>query len=104
MAVPTTTPRDPATIAPTTGRGRGRGRGRPSRGRGQGQRRQQQTHKQASSFKGNTDDMNGHVFQCKKESQDKQEYLKTVEALGEYISKTLDYPRDKLVFHVMPCF
>jgi len=38
--------------------------------------------------------MNGHVFQCKKESQDKQEYLKTVEALGEYISKTLDYPRD----------
>jgi len=52
------------------------------------------TRKQTSSFKGNTDDMNGHVFQCKKESQDKQEYLKTVEALGEYISKTLDYPRD----------
>jgi len=56
--------------------------------------RHQQTRKQTSTFKGNTDDMNGHVFQCKKESQDKQEYLKTVEALGEYISKTLDYPRD----------
>ena len=38
--------------------------------------------------------MNGHVFQCQKESQDQQEYLKTIEALGEYISKTLDYQRD----------
>jgi hypothetical protein len=38
--------------------------------------------------------MNGHVFQCQKETQDKSAYLKTVEALGEYISKTLDYPRD----------
>jgi len=38
--------------------------------------------------------MNGHVFQCRKESQNQQEFLKTVEALSEYISKNLEYPRD----------
>jgi len=38
--------------------------------------------------------MNGHVLQCRKESQNQQEFLKTVEALSKYISKNLEYPRD----------
>ena len=72
------------------GRERGAGRG-PGRGRGVQPRHPP---RKTTVFKGNTDAMNGHVFQCQKETQDKSAYLKTVEALGEYISKTLDYPRD----------
>ena len=38
--------------------------------------------------------MNGHVFQCFNECEDKKHFLKTVEALGEYIAKKLKYPGD----------
>jgi hypothetical protein len=38
--------------------------------------------------------MNGHVFQCHGETTDKQQYTKTVEALGEYISKELKHAKD----------
>ena len=38
--------------------------------------------------------MNGHVFQCFNECEDKQQFSKTVEALGEYIAKKLKYPGD----------
>lgn len=93
MPVPPTDPARPfggGRSGRTGGRGRGPGRG-PGRGRG-GQPRHPT--RKTTVFKGNTDAMNGHVFQCQKETQDKSAYLKTVEALGEYISKTLDYPRD----------
>ena len=93
MPVPPTDPARPfggGRSGRTGGRGRGPGRG-PGRGRG-GQPRHPP--RKTTVFKGNTDAMNGHVFQCQKETQDKSAYLKTVEALGEYISKTLDYPRD----------
>ena len=36
--------------------------------------------------------MNGHVFQCFNECEDKKQFLKNVEALGEYIAKKLKYP------------
>ena len=46
------------------------------------------------SFKGNTDGMNGHVFQCHDETHDKQQFTKTVDALLEYINKELDHAAD----------
>jgi fructose-bisphosphate aldolase class 1 len=45
-------------------------------------------------FKGNTDDINGHVFQCHIEASDKQQFSKTVEALAEYIAKNIKYAKD----------
>jgi hypothetical protein len=36
--------------------------------------------------------MNGHVFQCFNECEDKKHFSKTIEALGEYIAKKLKYP------------
>jgi hypothetical protein len=38
--------------------------------------------------------MNGHVFQCFNECEDKKQFSNTVEALGEYIAKKLKYPGD----------
>jgi hypothetical protein len=69
------------------GRGRGGGRGNGGRGRGGGNRA-------VPVFKGNTDDMKGHVFQCHAEQASRQQFLKTVGVLGEYIDKKLDYPQD----------
>ena len=47
-----------------------------------------------STFKGNTEEMNGHVFQCFNKCEDKKHFSKTVEALGEYIARKLKYPGD----------
>jgi hypothetical protein len=38
--------------------------------------------------------MNGHVFQCFNECEDKEHFSKAVEALGAYITKKLKYPGD----------
>jgi len=38
--------------------------------------------------------MNGHIFQCFNECNDKKQFSKTVEAVGEYIAKKLKYPGD----------
>jgi hypothetical protein len=38
--------------------------------------------------------MNGHVFQSHNENASKNQFLKTVEALSEYINKNLDFPKD----------
>ena len=43
---------------------------------------------------GNTKEVNGHVFQCFNKCEDKKQFSKTVEALGEYIAKKLKYPGD----------
>jgi hypothetical protein len=42
-----------------------------------------------SVFKGNTKDMNGHVFQVHDERVDPQQFKKSMEALNEYAMKTL---------------
>ena len=47
-----------------------------------------------SKFRGNTDDMNGHVFQTHDEASNKQQFFKTLEALQEYINKKLDHSGD----------
>jgi len=79
-----------------SGRGGGRGRGRSgSRGRGNRHGSRATTiPRVCSTFKGNTEEMNGHVFQCFNECEDKKQFLKTLEALGEYIAKKLKYPGD----------
>jgi hypothetical protein len=48
----------------------------------------------ASSFKGSTPDMNGHVFECYEERGDRTQFPKTLEALGEYAAKKLKFPED----------
>jgi hypothetical protein len=45
-------------------------------------------------FKGNTADMNGHVFECYEECGDRTQFPKTLEALNEYASKNLKFPED----------
>ena len=79
-----------------SGRGSGQGRGR-SGSRGCGNRhgsRAITTPRVRSTFKGNTEEMNGHVFQCFNKCEDKKHFSKTVEALGEHIAKKLKYPGD----------
>jgi len=79
-----------------SGRGGGRGRGRSgSRGCGNCHgSRATTTPRVCSTYKGNTEEMNGHVFQCFNKCEDKKQFSKTVEALGEYIVKILKYPGD----------
>jgi len=45
-------------------------------------------------FVGETVEMNGHVFQTFKESQDKRQYTKTMEALQRYVNKNCKYAGD----------
>ena len=76
------------------GRGGGRG-GRGNRGRGGSGRTQQNApRQQGSKFKGNTAEMNGHLFQCFDECSAKNEFARTVQALGEYVVKNLKQPGD----------
>jgi len=85
-------------IVPSSGTAGGRGgrRGRGQSGsRGRGKRhgsRATTTPRVCSTFKGNTEEMNGHVFQCFNECEDKKHF--SVEALQEYIAKKLKYPRN----------
>lgn len=74
------------------GRGRERGRGRYGRG---GRNPESVRARVATpTFKGNTPDMNGHVFQCHNEAANASQFLKTIEALSEYINKNLNFPKD----------
>lgn len=88
--------------APSSGnnasRGRGRGRG-PAGRSGRGGRGGTATPTIIkSSFKGNTKDMNGHVFQVHHETVDLQQFDKTVEALSEYAMKSLKKSGDLISF------
>ena len=78
------------------GRGRNGGRGRGARNRNQnGNSNGLTTRKQGTQvFKGNTDGINCHVFQCYGETTDRQQFTKTLGVLGEYINKTLTHPQD----------
>ena len=38
--------------------------------------------------------MNGHVFQCHNEAANASQFLKTIEALSEYINKNLNFLKD----------
>ena len=78
----------------SSGRGNNRSRHRGGRGRGRGNRNRRQTRNITETFKGNTDGMKGNVFQSHGETHDKQQFLKTVGVLEEYINKTFTYPQD----------
>jgi hypothetical protein len=45
-------------------------------------------------FRGNTSEMNGHVFQVFSESKSEKQFVKTYEMLGQYTSKHLTYSGD----------
>ena len=80
--------------ATSTGRGNGGGRGRGRnrfRGRGQGQGAVRATR---SKFRGDTEEMNGNVFECFDEQADRRQYAKTMEALEGYAKKHLRFPDD----------
>ena len=49
-----------------------------------------------TNFKGNTVDMNGHVFQLFSESGNEKQFQRTLEVLAEYIKKNCDYSEDVL--------
>lgn len=88
--------------APPNTRAGGRGTNTNDRGRfgrggrsGRGGEQPQQPHRAVkSTFKGATPEMNGHVFQCYDEHEDRRQYSKTLEALQTYIKKTLKFPED----------
>jgi len=60
-------------------------------GRGGGRSGSNSTNR-VPKFKGNTEGMNGHVFQSHNENASKNQFLKTVEALSEYINKNQRKP------------
>lgn len=47
-----------------------------------------------NTFKGETHEMQGNVFQTLAESGDRRQFVKTLEALERYINKKLKYPGD----------
>jgi hypothetical protein len=71
--------------SPPVGRGGGRGR----YGRGRGGRGGAPRPNNPTKFKGTTKEMHGHVFQCFNESDASNQFTRSVEALGEYIAKTM---------------
>ena len=74
-----------------------RGRRNRKSGRGAGNGDKPNTSKpsaQAIVFKGDTPDMNGHVFQCGAEAPNEKQFSNTLDALGAYIMKKMKYPKD----------
>ena len=76
-----------------TGQG-GRGRG----GRSVNSTRTQQTARtttpRRTNFKGDTEGMNGNVFECFEEQSNRMQFIETCEALEAYAKKTMDHPED----------
>ena len=50
--------------------------------------------KQEKVFKGNTREMNGHVFETYYECKDETQFKNTLDMLGQYVNKYLKYPDD----------
>ena len=90
----------PTPAAPSSGTagGRGGGQGRGQSGRGRGYRGNRTTSTSTTAahvhLQSNTEETNGHVFQRFNESDNKKQFSKMVEAVGEYIAKKLKYPGD----------
>ena len=101
----TSTPTNPT--GGNGGRGSGnrrerfRGGGREGRGGGNGNRGGRGHHRPNrppktphSNFKGDTSDMNGHVFQCHSETSDAKQFSVTLEKLQHYVFKVFKNPTD----------
>jgi hypothetical protein len=52
------------------------------------------TSRSRAAFKGNTEEMNGNVFECYEEQSDRRQFSKTIECLDAYAKKTLMYSAD----------
>ena len=77
----------------TGGRGRGgRGGNRLHGAPGRGQT--QTPNRNTRAFKGDTAEMNGHVFQCSEEQKDRMQFKNTRDALQSYTKKTLKHAED----------
>ena len=74
--------------------GRGGGRGRGGRRHGGRSTEKSSTAVAAAKFKGNTADMNGHVFQCFTENDTSNQFAKTIEVLRQYIAKNMKFSGD----------
>ena len=75
------------------GRGRG-GRGGRGSGRHGNRDRSFNTNNESSTFKGETVEMNGHVYQLPKESENKKQFTETTEVLERYVSKKMKHSSD----------
>ena len=81
-------------VTPRSGGDRRRGN-RAGRGNGAGTAGGQSTRtRTVTSFKGNTEEMNGNVFECYEEVDDHLQYGNTIEALDAYARKNLFYSAD----------
>ena len=91
-----------ARSATSTTRGsRPRGhRGNRSRGTNAGSTAS--TTRRTTSFKGNTAEMNGNVFECHEEQDDHLQYSKTVECLDAYTKTNLTFPIDLALLFATP--
>lgn len=58
-----------------------------------GQGRQQGANR-TSTFKGATEEMNGHVFECYDEQTDRGQFVRTIEELHGYVKKKLKFYED----------
>ena len=67
--------------------------------RNKGRMRGKKTSKE-QTFRGETPGMAGHVFQAFGEMNDKRQFNKTVEALGRYINKKMDFSEDMKSLYV----
>ena len=76
------------------GRPRGNRGGTRQRGNGTGNSGSQVARTRTTSFKGNTADMNGNVFECYEEQDDHLQYAKTLEALDAYTTTKLMFAMD----------
>ena len=76
------------------GRPRGNPDGNRQRGNGTGTPGSQAARSRTTSFKGNTTDMNGNVFECYEEQDDHLQYAKTLEALDAYTKTKLMFAVD----------
>ena len=79
---------------PTTGTPTSRTQGRRTR-----TNRFRQGQRNTNAFRGDTEGMNGHVFQTFQESRDRRQFLKTMEALGHYINKNMKFGSDLTVLY-----
>jgi hypothetical protein len=78
------------------GAGGGRGRGGRNGGRHSGgaARGHQPARPRTSAFRGSTSEMNGNVFQCSEEQNNRMQFKNTKDALQEYVKKHLKHAED----------
>ena len=91
--------------APSSAGNQGRSTGSRQRGNRGGRQRtnnpnpgtvgqQAATSRSRTTFRGNTEEMNGNLFECFEEQNDWQQFSKTIECLDTYARKTLSYTAD----------